>query len=69
MRNNMGVLDRVIRFVLAITVLVLYLTNLISGTAAIILGILAVIFVVTSFIGFCPLYVPFNLSTKPKEQG
>ena len=68
MKKNMGNLDRVIRFVLAVTVLVLYLTDLISGTAAIILGILAVIFVVTSFVGFCPLYVPFNLSTKTKEK-
>lgn len=68
MKKNMGIADRIIRFALAVTVLVLYLLDAISGVAAIILGIFAVIFVVTSFLGFCPLYVPFNVSTK-KEMG
>jgi hypothetical protein len=68
MKNNMGMLDRVIRFVLAVVVLILYLTDMISGAAAIILGILALVFVATSFIGFCPLYVPLNISTKPKGE-
>ena len=63
----MGVADRVIRFLLAVTVLVLYMLNAISGLAAIILGIFAVIFVITSFVGFCPLYAPFDFSTKQKE--
>lgn len=67
MKKNMGTIDRVIRFLLALTVLVLYLTGQLSGTAAIILGILAVVFVATSFVGFCPLYVPFNISTKRQE--
>jgi len=64
MKNNMGNLDRIIRTLLAVLVLVLYLTNVISGTVAIILGIIAVVFLATSVIGFCPLYVPFRLSTK-----
>jgi Na+(H+)/acetate symporter ActP len=64
MKKNMGTIDRVVRFLLALTVLVLYLTGQLSGTAAIILGILAVVFVATSFVGFCPLYVPFSFSTK-----
>jgi Na+(H+)/acetate symporter ActP len=67
MKKNMGTLDRVIRVVLAVVVLVLYLTNQISGTAAVILGILAVVFAITGFVGFCPLYVPFNVSTKRDE--
>ena len=62
--KNMGTLDRIIRLVLAAVVAVLYLTGNLSGLVAIILGILAVIFVVTSFVGFCPLYVPFGLSTR-----
>ncbi|MCJ7663508.1 MAG: DUF2892 domain-containing protein [Desulfobacterales bacterium] len=68
MKKNMGTIDRVIRVVLAIIVLVLYLTDNISGTAAIILGIFAVIFFLTSLVGFCPLYVPFNISTKKKTK-
>ena len=67
MKKNMGTIDRVIRFALALVVLILYLTGAISGVAAIILGIFALIFVVTSFIGFCPLYVPFKFSTRKRE--
>ena len=66
MPKNMGIIDRVIRVILAVVVAVLFFTNLISGTAAIILGILAIIFVITSLIGFCPLYVPLKISTNKK---
>ena len=69
MKQNMGTIDRVIRVILAILVLVLYLAGSISGTAAIILGIFAVIFVLTSVVGFCPVYVPFKISTKKKKYG
>jgi len=64
----MGALDRIIRTILAVVVVVLYFTKQISGTAAIILGIIAVIFLLTSLIGFCPLYVPFKISTQKKEK-
>lgn len=63
----MGTIDRVIRILLAIVVAILYLTGNISGTAAIILGILAVVFILTSVIGFCPLYVPLHISTVGKK--
>lgn len=62
--QNMGTLDRIIRLLIAVVIAVLYFTGNLSGLAAIILGILAVIFVVTSLIGFCPLYLPFRLSTR-----
>ena len=67
MKKNMGSADRVIRLLLAVVVVVLLATNAISGTLAVILGILAVIFVVTSAISFCPLYLPFGISTKKKS--
>ncbi len=63
MKKNMGSADKIIRIVLAITVGVLYYTNIISGTAAIVLGALAVIFLLTSLISFCPLYVPLGITT------
>ena len=66
LKKNMGTVDRVIRVLLAVAVAVLYFTGVLSGLVAIILGILAVIFVVTSFIGFCPLYVPFRIRTCKK---
>jgi len=68
MTKNMGIVDRVIRILLAIVVIVLYLTGNISGIAAIILGILALVFILTSLIGFCPLYVPLKISTISKSK-
>ena len=64
----MGTIDRIIRILLAIVVIVLYWNGSITGVAAIILGILAFVFILTSLIGFCPLYVPLKISTigKPK---
>jgi len=67
MKKNMGTIDRVIRIVLAIVVAILYMNGSITGTAAIILGILAIVFIITSLVGFCPLYVPFKISTMKKS--
>jgi hypothetical protein len=68
MKKNMGTVDRVVRILLAIAVIVLYLTGNITGIAAIILGIFAIAFIITSLIGFCPLYVPFKISTTSKSK-
>jgi uncharacterized membrane protein len=67
MKKNMGTTDKLIRIVLAVIVAILYYNNVISGTLAIVLGALAVIFVLTSFISFCPLYVPFGINTCPNK--
>jgi len=67
MKKNMGTTDKLIRIVLAIVVAILYFTNTISGTMAIVLGALAVIFVLTSLISFCPLYAPFGINTCSKK--
>ena len=67
MKNNMGVVDRVIRLLIVVAIAILYFTNLISGTLALILGILAVVFLLTSLLGFCPLYLPFGISTRKKS--
>lgn len=62
----MGTADRVFRILVAIVIAVLYYANQISGTTAIVLLILAAIFILTSFISFCPLYFPFGISTRKK---
>jgi hypothetical protein len=67
MKLNMGLIDRIIRIIIAIIIAILYFTNQISGIAAIILGIIAVIFILTGIIGFCPLYALFKISTKKKN--
>lgn len=66
MKKNMGNADRIIRVLVAVLIAILYFTNLISGTVALILGALAIIFIATSFISFCPLYLPFGISTRKK---
>ena len=67
MKKNMGSADKIIRIVIAIAVFVLYFTGTIQGTLGIILMVFAVIFVLTSLIGTCPLYLPFGLSTLRKK--
>lgn len=67
MTKNMGMVDRVMRVVLALVVGVLYLARLISGVAAVVLGIFAAIFLITGLVGFCPAYTPFGLSTRGKK--
>ena len=67
MKQNMGTIDRIVRLIAVAIVAALYFTGQISGTVAIVLGVLAVIFLVTSLIGWCPLYVPLKLSTRKGE--
>ena len=66
MEKNMGSTDKMIRIVIAAIIAVLYFTETISGTTALVLGILAIIFALTSLISFCPLYKPFGISTCKK---
>ena len=65
MTKNMGTLDRVIRTIVALTIVGLYLSGRISGTLALVLGIVAAIFLATSSIGVCPGYLAFGFSTRP----
>lgn len=67
MKKNMGTIDKVVRILIAIVIAGLYFANLISGTAAIILLIIAGMFIITSFISFCPLYLPFGINTNSKK--
>jgi hypothetical protein len=64
MTKNMGSIDRALRFGVAVLIAVLYFTGVISGTVALILGVVAVVFILTSFVGTCPAYLPFGLSTR-----
>lgn len=66
MKLNMGSLDRIIRKAITLVIVILLITGVLEGTLGIILGVVAIIFFVTSLIGFCPLYVIFGVSTKKK---
>ncbi len=63
----MGSTDKIIRILFALVVAVLFYTKTVEGTLALVLGILATVMVATSFISFCPLYLPFGLSTRKKK--
>ena len=63
----MGTADKIVRVLVAVVIAVLYFMNIISGTLAIILGVLAAIFVLTSLVSFCPLYMPFGIKTCKTE--
>ena len=67
MKKNMGQADRIVRVMLAAIVAVLYITNVISGSIAIVLLALSTVFILTSLIGSCPVYLPFGLSTLRKK--
>lgn len=66
--KNMGSADKINRLTLVALVAILYFTNVIFGTVASVMGILAAVFVLTSFISFCPLYLPFGISTFKKKK-
>ncbi len=64
MKKNLGSADRSIRIVAALVFAILLLTGQVGGIAAAVLGVLAVVFLATSIVSFCPLYVPLRISTK-----
>jgi predicted PurR-regulated permease PerM len=68
MKKNMGVVDKVIRLVVVAIIVALYFAGQITGTAAIILGVVAVAFLVTSLIGWCPTYALFGISTQKADK-
>ena len=63
MKKNMGMFDRILRVVVAIIIAILYFTKILTGIPGIVLLVLAGIFLLTSIIGFCPLYIPFRINT------
>lgn len=63
MKKNMGGADRIVRLLLASLAATLYFTGILSGTIGLLLLTLAIIFVLTSLVSFCPLYVPFGISS------
>ena len=67
MKKNMGTIDRIVRVIIAIVIAALYFNHVITGTVGIVLLILSAVFLLTSFISVCPLYMPFGISTKEKK--
>jgi uncharacterized membrane protein len=68
MKKNMGSLDKLIRLMIAIVLIVLYYTNVLKDTLGIVALIVALVFTITSLISFCPLYTMFGIKTCKKEE-
>ncbi|GAB1449211.1 MAG: DUF2892 domain-containing protein [Bacteroidia bacterium] len=66
MKANMGNTDRIIRVIVAVLFAGLYFGGIVEGTVGLILLILGAVFVLTSLVSFCPLYLPFGLNTCKK---
>ncbi len=64
MKKNMGSSDKSIRMIVAVIIAILFFLDIITGTLGIIMMVLAAVFLLTSFISFCPLYLPFGINTK-----
>ena len=69
MKANMGSIDRLLRTVAALVIGWLYFTHRVGGLVGTILLVFAVLFLVTSLVGWCPAYLPFGLSTRKSPPG
>lgn len=67
MKKNMGILDRSIRIMVAVVFGILYTLGIVSGTLGIVLLVLGGVFILTSLVQTCPLYLPFGISTLKKN--
>ena len=67
MKENMGTIDRILRLALVVVIAILYFTDVITGTWAIVLLVLSGVLLITSLLGVCPLYMPFGISTRKKS--
>ncbi len=67
MKANMGKTDKTIRLIVALTLVTLYFTNVITGNLGIVLLAFAVILLITTLINFCPLYTPWGINTNKKK--
>ena len=63
----MGGMDKTIRVILAIVFAVLYFTGTVTGTVGVVLLVLGAVFLLTSLVSVCPLYIPFGISTCSKK--
>ena len=68
MKKNMGTIDRIVRIVIAALIAFLFFTNQITGTLGVVLIIFSAIMLLTSFMSFCPLYLPIGLRTNKNNK-
>jgi hypothetical protein len=64
--KNVGTIDRTIRIVAVVAIAAVIMTGLVNGTLALVLGIIAVVLLLTALTSTCPGYLPFGLSTRAR---
>ncbi len=64
MKANMNSTDRIIRAIIAVLFTTLFFTGVIPGVIGMVLVAVSVIFLITSFISYCPIYGIFGWRTK-----
>lgn len=67
MKKNMGKVDRIVRLIIAAIAIFFYSNGMLTGTLGIVALVLALVFALTSFLSFCPLYAITGLSTCPTD--
>jgi len=68
MKKNVGSIDKIVRWVVSLLLLGLYFTDVVTGTLGIIFVIVAAVLIITTFISFCPLYLPFGIRTNKNKE-
>lgn len=68
MKQNMGSTDKILRIIIALVLAWLYFSGTVTGTLGLILVVLGGVFVLTSVVGICPLYIPFGISTCSRKE-
>lgn len=68
MKRNMSTADRSIRLIIAALLIILYLTNVLTGTLGIVFLVIAGVLMLTSFVGYCPLYTLLGIHTHTEHK-
>ncbi len=68
MKKNMGTIDKAIRILVAVVIAILFFTGVITGILGIVLLVFAGVFVLTSLLSFCPLYLPLGIKTDKSKK-
>lgn len=66
MKMNVGRTDQIVRIILAALLLIAYFTDYVTGTMGIVALVLAVVFIVTAYVRFCPIWFGFKVNTCKK---
>ncbi len=68
MKKNVGVIDKIIRLIIAAIALILILSGVVSGVLAIIIGVVGGMMLLTALFSCCGLYTLLGISTCPAKK-